>query len=198
MPGFRRRKEKSQTTSLDPSWILPSDEGQKNSAAPSNEFYDITLAESIDKHEQSGLGVTPLDSSNPPNHQAILAGVDKVAPREQGKTVNISHQHIVPQHSPTKSRKPRYAKRHSSMWLDESSGSSASTGHHRDDIRKETIQEEEPQADTSPFVTAPSDGYHFSFFRTDRTPTASPGNAAPPVPPWRYLSSSYSPRNGSL
>ncbi|KAJ5975388.1 hypothetical protein N7481_009095 [Penicillium waksmanii] len=204
MPGFRRRKEKSQTSALDASWILPSD-GEKQSdtvPATSNDALKDTSAASIDKNIRSEQSIPIITSSDPSNfqdHQEITADVGNEASRGQAKVPHISHPHIATQYNPPKSRiKPRYAKQHSSMWLDESPESSLSAGNRHNDISQDPMKEEEPQADTSQSVTAFHHGYPFSIFRIDKTPTASPGNAAPPVPPWRYLSSSYSPRNGSV
>lgn len=204
MPGFRRRKERSQTSALDASWILPSDEGKQNDTIPttSNNALKDTSTTSIDKDigvEQSIPIITSSDSSNFKEHQEITTDLGNEASQGQMKVPHISHPHIATQYNPPKTRvKPRYAKQHSSMWLDESPESSLSAGNRHSDISEDPMKEEEPQADTNQSVTAFHHGYPFSIFRIDKTPTASPGNAAPPVPPWRYLSSSYSPRNGSV
>ncbi|CAI7678862.1 unnamed protein product [Penicillium pancosmium] len=197
MPGFRRRKEKSQTSALDASWILPSDEGKQNDTVPttSNDVLKDTSIASIDKNirgeqEQSIPIITSSDPSNFQEHQEITTDVGNKASQGQAKVPHILNPHIATQYNPPKNRiKPRYAKQHSSMWLDESPESSLSAGNRNSDLSQDPMKEEEPQADTNQSVTA---------FHHDKTPTASPGNAAPPVPPWRYLSSSYSPRNGSV
>ncbi|KAJ5743917.1 hypothetical protein N7533_008787 [Penicillium manginii] len=204
MPGFRRRKEKSQTSALDASWILPSDEEKRSDAVTktSNDTSDETYATStvkITRSEQLIPIINSTDSSNFQEHQEVTTDVGNEASQGQAKVPHISHQHIATQYNPTRNRiKPRYAKEHSSMWLDESPESSFSAGNRQSNLSEDPTKEEEPQADTTQSVTAFHHGYPFSIFRIDKTPTASPGNAAPPVPPWRYLSSSYSPRNGSV
>ncbi|KAJ5392139.1 hypothetical protein N7509_007629 [Penicillium cosmopolitanum] len=76
MPGFCRRKERSQTSALDASWILPSDEGKQNDTIPttSNNALKDTSTTSIDKDigvEQSIPIITSSDSSNFKEHQEI-------------------------------------------------------------------------------------------------------------------------------
>lgn len=204
MPGFRRRKGKFQTSALDASWILPSDEEKQSGSVPtiSNDALKGSSAASIDKNignEQSIPIITSSDPSNFQERQKFTTDVGNKASQGQTKAPQTSHPHIATQYNPPKSRiKPRYAKQHSSMWLDECPESSLSAANRQSNISEDSMKEEEPQADANQPVTAFHHGYPFSIFRIDKTPTASPGNAAPPVPPWRYLSSSYSPRNGSV
>ncbi|KAJ5698395.1 hypothetical protein N7462_000400 [Penicillium macrosclerotiorum] len=162
MRGSRLRKPNTQSF-LNPSWILPSNDGQENLAILESSASETTSVNPTSN--QPGEHVSPQDTA-PPDQPADMA--------EKPTPVNGK-------------RKARYARQHSSKWLEHDAVAEVTTS-------LDKAEQPQPQQAAAARIASSTKTPPASIFRQMNWPRRSPGYDAPAISP--PVSSTYSPSYG--